>query len=93
MEINVDHVARLARLGLSEAEKKLFSEQLSAILDLAASLQKLDTGGVPPTAHAIPLKNVLREDVAAPCGNVDEIVANGPEVEDGMFRVPKILES
>lgn len=92
MDIDVEHVARLARLGLSEEEKKLFAKQLSAILDFAASLQKLDTASVPPTAHAIPMKNVLREDKAIPCANVDDILANGPDVEDHMFKVPKIIE-
>ena len=78
MRIDVDHVARLARLGLSEEEKKLFGKQLSAILDFANSLQKLDTKDIPPTAHAIPLKNVFREDQALPCDNVDGIMANAP---------------
>jgi aspartyl-tRNA(Asn)/glutamyl-tRNA(Gln) amidotransferase subunit C len=92
MEIDVEHVAKLARLGLSEAEKKLFAQQLSAILEFAASLQKLDTNNVQPTAHAIPMKNVLREDQAVPCANVADILANGPDVEDNMFKVPKIIE-
>jgi aspartyl-tRNA(Asn)/glutamyl-tRNA(Gln) amidotransferase subunit C len=92
MQIDVEHVAKLARLGLSEEEKRLFAEQLSAILEFAATLQKLDTANVPPTAHAIPLKNVLREDKAVPCANVDDILANAPDAEDHMFKVPKILE-
>ncbi|MCU0641931.1 MAG: Asp-tRNA(Asn)/Glu-tRNA(Gln) amidotransferase subunit GatC [Candidatus Margulisbacteria bacterium] len=92
MRIDVDHVARLARLGLTEAEKKLFADQLAAILDLAASLQKLDTETVPPTAHAIPMKNVLREDKASPCTDVEAIMANGPVIEDHMFKVPRIIE-
>ena len=92
MEIDVEHVAKLARLGLTEEEKKLFAKQLSAILEFAASLQKLDTSSIPPTSHAIPMKNVLREDKAVPCSNVDDILANGPEIEEHMFKVPKILE-
>ena len=92
MKIDVEHVAKLARLGLSEEEKKLFSDQLSAILEYAEVLKKLDTKGVPPTAHAIPMKNVLREDKVDPCKNVDDILANAPEEEAHMFKVPRILE-
>lgn len=93
MQIDVDHVAKLARLGLSEEEKKLFAQQLSAILEYADNLQKLDTKDVPPTSHAIPMKNILREDKVIPCENADDILANAPEEEEHMFRVPKILES
>lgn len=89
---DVEHVAKLARLGLSEEEKELFTKQLSAILDYADLLKKLDTEKTPPTSHAIPMKNVLREDKIVPCENVDDILVNAPEVEERMFRVPKILE-
>ena len=92
MKIDVEHVAKLARLGLSEEEKKLFAEQLSAILEFADNLKKLDTTDVPPTAHAIPMKNVLREDEVDPCPNANEILANAPEEETHMFRVPRIME-
>ena len=92
MKINVEHVARLARLGLSEKEKELFAQQLSAILEYAEVLKKLDTENIPPTAHAIPMKNVLREDKVIPCDNVDDILANAPDEEEHMFKVPKILE-
>ncbi len=92
MEIDVTRVARLARLGLTADEEKLFAKQLSAILDYAASLQKLETDSVPPSAHAIPLKNVFREDAAVPWQETGAIMANAPEQEDHMFKVPKILE-
>jgi aspartyl-tRNA(Asn)/glutamyl-tRNA(Gln) amidotransferase subunit C len=92
MQIDVEHVAKLARLGLTEEEKKLFGSQLSAILDYANILKKLNTDNVAPTAHAIPLQNVLREDKAVPCAQVEAILANGPETEDHMFKVPKIME-
>lgn len=92
MKIDVEHVAKLARLGLTEEEKKLFGDQLAAILDHAAGLQKLNTDNVPPTSHAIPMKNVLREDKVKACDNVDDILANAPEAEDHMFKVPRILE-
>jgi len=89
---DVEHVAELARLGLTEEEKSLFTGQLSSILEYAKTINKLKTDGVPPTSHAIPMKNVYREDKVAPCTYPDEIVANAPESENQMFRVPKILE-
>lgn len=89
---DVEHVAKLARLGLSEKEKKLFAEQLSAILEYADNLNKLDTKDIPPTSHAIPMKNVLREDKVIACENADEILTNAPEEEQHMLRVPRILE-
>jgi len=92
MQIDVEHVARLARLGLSEEEKALFGRQLAAILDYADNLKKLDTENVPPTSHAVALKNVYREDRAIPCANVDDILANAPDRVDHMFRVPRIIE-
>jgi len=92
MKIDVEHIAKLARLGLPEKEKKLFAEQLSAILEYADILKKLDTKNVPPTSHAIPMKNVFREDKVEACENPGDILANAPEEEGGMFRVPKIIE-
>ena len=92
MQIDVEHVARLARLGLSEEEKKLFAEQLAAILEYADNLKKLDTANVAPTSHAIPMKNIFREDIATPFDKIEDIVANAPEEEEHMFRVPRILE-
>jgi aspartyl-tRNA(Asn)/glutamyl-tRNA(Gln) amidotransferase subunit C len=92
MQIDVEHVARLARLGLTEAEKKLFSRQLSAILEYADNLKKLDTKDIPPTSHAIPMKNVFREDKVIPCDHAADILANAPEEEAHMFKVPRILE-
>ncbi|OGB89705.1 asparaginyl/glutamyl-tRNA amidotransferase subunit C [candidate division WOR-1 bacterium RIFCSPHIGHO2_01_FULL_53_15] len=92
MKIDVDHVAKLARLGLSEEEKTLFEKQLSAILDYADNLKKLDTERVPPTSHAIALKNVYREDKVIPCSDIEAIMANAPEEANHMFRVPRIIE-
>ena len=92
MEINVDHIAKLARLGISDAEKELFGKQLAAILEYAANLNKIDTANVPPSSHSIEMKNILREDKAIPCSNVDDILANGPETENHMFKVPRIME-
>ncbi len=92
MDINVEHVAKLARLGLSEEEKALFSKQLGNILDYAKNLEKLDLKDVPPTSHAIPMKNVLRKDIAKKHDDVASILKNGPETEDNMFKVPRIME-
>jgi len=89
---DVEHVAKLARLGLSEEEKELFTKQLSDILAFADNLKKLDTKNVPPTSHTIPMKNVLREDKVIPFENTEDILANGPDVEENMFRVPRIIE-
>lgn len=92
MELNVEHIARLARLGLSEKEKELFKKQLTSILEFAETISKLPTEKVEPTAHAIPMKNILREDKAIVCEDVEAILANAPEEEDHMFKVPRILE-
>ncbi|NQU17589.1 MAG: Asp-tRNA(Asn)/Glu-tRNA(Gln) amidotransferase subunit GatC [Candidatus Saganbacteria bacterium] len=92
MKINIDQVANLARLNLTEEEKKLFGEQLSNVLDHAEELQKLNTDNVKPTSHAIPMKNILREDKVVPCKNTKDILKNAPEEEDNMFKVPRIIE-
>ncbi len=89
---DVEYVATLARLGLSEKEKELFAKQLSRILDYANTINNLKTEGVPPTSHAIPMKNVFREDKVYPCKDTNAIIQNAPEEERHMFRVPKILE-
>lgn len=88
----VEHVARLARLELSEEEKALFEEQLGRILEHAARVTSLDTEGVPPTSHAIPLANVFRPDEPEPGLTQEEALAPAPEAEAGHFRVPRILE-
>ena len=88
---DVLHVARLARLRLTEAELERFTEQLAAVLDHAADVASLDTAGVPPTAHPLELQNVLRDDVPQPSLDRDEVLAQAPAVEDGRFAVPRIL--
>jgi aspartyl-tRNA(Asn)/glutamyl-tRNA(Gln) amidotransferase subunit C len=88
---DVAHVARLARLDVTDEELELFSGQLAAVLEHAADVAALDTAGVQPTAHPLPLQNVLREDVEAPSLDRDEVLAMAPDVEDGRFRVPRIL--
>ena len=87
----VAHVARLARLDVTEDELDSFAGQLAAVLEHVADLAALDTAGVPPTAHPYPLVNVLRDDVVGPSIDRDEVLAMAPAAEDGRFRVPRIL--
>jgi len=88
---DVAHVARLARLDLSDEDLEQFTEQLGAVLEHAKDVEALDTAGVPPTAHPLPLRNVLRPDLVVPSLDRDEVLAEAPEVEAGQFRVPRIL--
>jgi aspartyl-tRNA(Asn)/glutamyl-tRNA(Gln) amidotransferase subunit C len=89
---DVEHVARLARLELSEDEIEQFTVQLGAILEHAAQVAALDTEGVPPTAHPVELLNVLRPDEPVPSLPPEAVLAMAPAVEDGRFRVPRILD-
>jgi aspartyl-tRNA(Asn)/glutamyl-tRNA(Gln) amidotransferase subunit C len=82
------HVARLARLALSEEELERFSEQLSAILEAVGKVAELDLSSVEPTAHPLDLVNVWAEDEPKPCLSVDEALANAPDREGDSFRVP-----
>ena len=88
----VEHIARLARLELSPAEKERMRSQLDVILGYVAKLDEVDTTGVPPTSHVLPLINVMREDEVRPSYPADAMLANAPEPEGDLFRVPKILE-
>ena len=88
----VHHIAELAKLALTEEEKEKFREQLSAILEYAERLQKLDTEAIPPTATVLPLRNVMREDEVEPSFPREEILANAPAAEEGYFQVRAILE-
>jgi aspartyl-tRNA(Asn)/glutamyl-tRNA(Gln) amidotransferase subunit C len=88
---DVAHVARLARLSLTEDELVEYTEQLAAVLAHAADVEALDTSGVPPTAHPLPLVNVLRDDVVVPSLDRDEVLAQAPAVEAYRFSVPRIL--
>jgi aspartyl-tRNA(Asn)/glutamyl-tRNA(Gln) amidotransferase subunit C len=89
---DVAHVARLARLALTPEELDRYTEQLGAVLEHALDVEALDTADVPPTAHPLPLINILREDVVVPCLDRDEVLAQAPAVEAHRFRVPRILE-
>jgi len=87
----VEHVARLARLALTDEELDALTPELAKILDTAAQVSALDTEGVPPTSHPLPLVNVFRPDEIQPCLPRDEVLAAAPAAEDGRFRVPRIL--
>jgi aspartyl-tRNA(Asn)/glutamyl-tRNA(Gln) amidotransferase subunit C len=88
---DVAHVARLARLNLTDDELDVFTGQLAAVLDHARDVEALDVDGVPPMSHPYPLVNVVREDVVGATVDRDEVLAVAPAVEDGRFRVPPIL--
>ncbi len=88
----VERVAKLARLEITEAEKEVFSKHLSSILTYIDKLKTLNTEGVEPTATVLEQTNVFREDKARPCLPAEKALANAPESEDGSFVVPKILE-
>ncbi|HET6966390.1 MAG TPA: Asp-tRNA(Asn)/Glu-tRNA(Gln) amidotransferase subunit GatC [Acidimicrobiales bacterium] len=88
---DVAHVAQLARLRLTDEELEQFTVQLAAVLDHARDVEALDTAGVPPTAHPLPINNVLRDDRVEPSLDRDEVLAAAPAVEADRFRVPRIL--
>jgi aspartyl-tRNA(Asn)/glutamyl-tRNA(Gln) amidotransferase subunit C len=85
------HVAQLARLSLKPEEIETFTRQLNDILAYVAKLQEVDTEGVPPLAHVIPLSNAFREDEVQPGLERDETLANAPEREEGAFVVPRVI--
>ena len=93
MEISRDevlHVAKLARLALTDEEVGRFQEQLSAILEAVGKVSELDLDGVPPTSHPLDLVNVLAEDEPAPSLSLEEALANAPDPEGGFFGVPSV---
>lgn len=89
---DVEKVARLARLEVTEEEKATYAKQLGAILEYAEKLNSLDVAGVEPTAHVLPIQNVLRVDALAASLPREQALANAPDPAKGCFRVPKILE-
>ncbi|HEX2981743.1 MAG TPA: Asp-tRNA(Asn)/Glu-tRNA(Gln) amidotransferase subunit GatC [Anaerolineaceae bacterium] len=88
----VEHIADLARLELSEAEKARYREQLSDVLEYAQRLQTLDTAGIPPTSSVLPSRSVLRPDEARPWARPEDLLMNAPQAEQNQFRVPPVLE-
>jgi aspartyl-tRNA(Asn)/glutamyl-tRNA(Gln) amidotransferase subunit C len=88
---DVEHVATLSRLALTDDEIEQLIGELGAILDYAAEVSALDTADIPPTAHPLPLVNVFRTDDPRPGLDREEVLAQAPAAEDGQFRVPRIL--
>lgn len=87
----VEHVALLGRLELSEEEKEKYASQLNDILEHVEKLSELDTRDIPPTAHVLPLRNVMREDRVCDSVTNEEALLNAPAKEEGYFKVPKII--
>ena len=88
----VRHIAELAKLGITDQEVEEFGEQLSAILEYAEAINRLDTDAIPPTAQVIELRNVMRDDEPRPSCSTEEILANAPQEDEGCFRVRAVLE-
>jgi aspartyl-tRNA(Asn)/glutamyl-tRNA(Gln) amidotransferase subunit C len=89
---DVQHVARLARLALTDEELDRYQAQLGVILEEVEKIKQLPTDGVPPTAHAVPMSNVWRPDTVVPGLSSEQALAGAPEVEQERFRVPRIIE-
>jgi aspartyl-tRNA(Asn)/glutamyl-tRNA(Gln) amidotransferase subunit C len=91
-EKDVEHVARLARLHLAPADLKVMTSQMDAMLGYVDKLNELDTSGIEPMAHAVPMSNAFREDeITEPIG-VEQALQNAPQRNDNYFKVPKIIE-
>lgn len=88
----VEHVATLARLSLSEQEIDSLTGQMDAILDYVEKLEDLDTQGIVPTAHVVPMENAFRDDSVRPSLGSEKAMQNAPSAEGGCFRVPKVIE-
>ncbi len=89
---DVEYIAKLARLSLTDDEKIRFQKELEKILDYIDQLKKVDTTGVEPMTHAVPMSNVLRKDEVKPSLSVEEALANAPERYGNFFKVPKVVE-
>ena len=89
---DVDYIAKLARITLSDEEKDNFTRQLDSILEYVNKLSELDTDSVEPTAHILPVQNVFREDEAKPCKTAEFAVEQSPELRDGLYNVPPVIE-
>lgn len=89
---DVEHVAKLARLSLSDDEKALYTEQLGRILDYVSQLEAVDTDGIEPMSHPVSSQNVMREDIVVNSPGHDEMLKTAPDKEGPFFRVPKISD-
>lgn len=92
-EAQVRHVAKLARLKLTDDDANRYASQLTAILGYVAQLKSVNVDGVDPMSHPLPLKNVLREDVVLPSLTTEQVLANAPEKDGPYFAVPKVLDT
>ncbi|SJZ60898.1 aspartyl/glutamyl-tRNA(Asn/Gln) amidotransferase subunit C [Trichlorobacter thiogenes] len=95
MSINqheIEHVAKLARLSLRDDEKQLFTGQMEAILAYVETLNELNTDGISPTSHAVPMENAFRPDCVTPSIGHDRALANAPDKNETYFRVPPVIE-
>lgn len=88
----VEHVGRLARLALSEEELDSLTGEMDAILDYVEQLKGLDTEGIVPTAHAVPMENAFRADEVRPSFTTDQALSNAPDATDNAFRVHRVIE-
>jgi aspartyl-tRNA(Asn)/glutamyl-tRNA(Gln) amidotransferase subunit C len=91
-DLDLDHVANLARINLTPEEKERFGAQIGDVLKHIAQLNEVDVSGVEPTAHAFPVVNVWAPDVPEPGLSVEDALRNAPEKRDGMFVVPRVVE-
>jgi aspartyl-tRNA(Asn)/glutamyl-tRNA(Gln) amidotransferase subunit C len=89
---DVEHVAKLARLDLTEDEKNQFTDQLNAILKYADKLTELNTDHVEPTSHAMDIFNVVRDDVTIPSTPIEKVLRNAPDEDENQFKVPAVIE-
>jgi len=88
----VEHVARLARLALHNDELEALTGQMDAILGYVEQLNELNTDDILPTAHAVPMENAFRPDLVKPSLEIDAVLSNAPDSDNGCFRVPKVIE-
>lgn len=91
-EDEVKHIVKLSRLTLSEEELSAYSGQLNSIIGYVEQLNTIDTSGIEPTSHVLPINNVMRDDMQAPSLSGDEALGNAPDRADNFYRVPKIIE-
>jgi aspartyl-tRNA(Asn)/glutamyl-tRNA(Gln) amidotransferase subunit C len=89
---DINKIAKLARLGLSSEETATFANQMGNILSYVETLNELNTDGITPTSHAVPVENAFRPDVVYPSGIIDKSLTNAPESADNYFRVPPVIE-
>lgn len=89
--IDIEYVARLARLSLTESEKERFRKDLAEILAYVGKLNQIDTEAIQPTSHVLSVQNVFRDDEVLPSLPKDVVLANAPQKKDGLFKVPKII--